>query len=413
MFIFSGISLNMFVNHPGRTYLCASNRIYDIQAMRDKIHNLRSIEFFVFLVIWMTIFSVPFFNQRVSDTVDWGRVIGQWITIFSFLIIFLINTLVLVPKLLFQKKYRSYIAITLLTIITVIGSTLFLRMILAPPQPLGMPPMDLGPGMPPMELGPGMPPPMGYKPTVQPEQKSIYMIFIDNLILAILIVGVSTAVKMLSQWLNEESRRKDLEKEQLKTELALLRHQVSPHFFMNTLNNIHALIDINSEDAKNTIIQLSTMMRYLLYDTAHGQTTLKKEVTFIESYITLMKLRFPDNVSVTIDVPHEIHDIEIPPMLFISFLENAFKHGVSYQAESFVSFKIEQIDSRLKCNIRNSKHTGNKSLDKSYSGIGMINIKKSLRLIFGNDYTLNIHENEKEFEVQLSIPVYENKMHSH
>jgi LytS/YehU family sensor histidine kinase len=182
---------------------------------------------------------------------------------------------------------------------------------------------------------------------------------------------------------------------------------------MNTLNNIHALIDINAEDAKNTIIQLSVMMRYLLYDTAHGQTTLKKEIAFIESYITLMKLRFPEHVTVTLEVPEDIKDIVIPPMLFISFLENAFKHGVSYQAESFVLLKIEQNDSKLNCIIRNSKVKSKESAEKSYSGIGLTNIKKSLELLFRNDYILNISETEKEYEVKLTIPVYEDKMLSH
>jgi hypothetical protein len=381
--------------------------------MKSKKLNIRIIELFIFIVIWMAVFSVPFFNQRTDNTINWEKLGIEWVRMISFLIIFLLNTYLLVPRLLFQKKYRSYVAITLLSIVIVIGCTISLQLFLEPTQPLGMPPMDLGPGMPPMELGPGMPPPMGYKPAVQPEQKSVYMMLLDNFILAFLVVGVSTAFKMISQWLNEEERRKDLEKEQLKTELALLRHQVSPHFFMNTLNNIHALIDINSEDAKNTIIQLSTMMRYLLYDTAHGQTTLKKEVAFIESYISLMKLRFPDNVSVTLEVPDDLQDAKIPPMLFISFLENAFKHGVSYQSESFVQFKIEQNNQQLDCVIRNSKHKGKEILDNSYSGIGMANIKKSLKLLFGNDYSLIIHENEKEFEVQLSIPVYENTVFSH
>jgi len=381
--------------------------------MREKILNIRIIELFVYVVIWLAVFSVPFFNLRIDNTVDWGKVSGEWIRMFSFLVLFLLNTIVLVPRFLFQKKYRSYIFTTLFTIIALIGVTISIRMFIAPEQPLSMPPMELGPGMPPMELGPGMPPPMGYKPVAQPEQKSIFMMFLDNFVIAILVIGVSTAVKMVSQWLNEESKRKDLEKEQLKTELALLRHQVSPHFFMNTLNNIHALIDINAEDAKNTIIQLSVMMRYLLYDTALGQTTLKKEIAFIESYITLMKLRFPENVTVTLTVPEDIQDIMIPPMLFISFLENAFKHGVSYPAESFILFKIEQNDSKLNCVIRNSKFKIKESDENRYSGIGLTNIKKSLELLFRNDYILNINENEKEFEVQLTIPIYENKVHSH
>jgi hypothetical protein len=373
--------------------------------MREKKLNIRFIELIVFIVLWMTVFSIPFFNQRIENDINWNKVMGEWIRMCAFLAIFLVNTFLMVPKFLFQKKYRSYFILTILSILLFVGVTVLLRLIITPPQPLQMPPMELGPGMPPMELGPGMPPPVGYNPAEPPEQRSLLMHFIDNLIIAILVVGVSTAFKLLSQWLREENWRKDLEKEQLRTELALLRHQVSPHFFMNTLNNIHALIDINTEDAKDTIIQLSTMMRYLLYDTAHGKTTLKKEINFIESYITLMKLRFPGNVAVVLEIPETINDIEIPPMLFISFLENAFKHGVSYQAESFVSFKIKQMDERLNCIIRNSKHKGNEILDESYSGIGMANIKKSLKLLFGSDYTLVISENDKEFEVKLSIPV--------
>jgi sensor histidine kinase YesM len=364
----------------------------------------------VFIVCWMIIFSIPFFSHRLNNVVDWSKVIGEWIRMLSYLIIFSVNIYFLVPRFLFQKKYLFYIGITLLFIIFMVGVSISLELLMIPSKPMTMPPMDFGPGMPPMELGKGMPAPIGYKPIDIPEQKSIFMVITDNLIISLLIVGAGTSIKMVSQWLNEENRRKDLEKEQLKTELAFLRHQVSPHFFMNTLNNIHALIDINAEDAKNTIIELSTMMRYLLYDTAQGQTSLKKEIDFIQSYIALMQLRFPKKVSVTLDVPKNIQDIMIPPMLFLSFLENAFKHGVSFQTESFVKFKLEQSGNQLNCSIRNSKHISRENLDKSYSGIGLTNIKKSLKLLFGNNYLLNIHETDKEFEVQLTIPVYENKM---
>jgi len=379
----------------------------------SKTLNIRIIELIVFVVTWMAIFSIPYFNHRYNYAVDWTKVLGDWIKIFSYLIIFVVNTLVLVPKFLFQKKYRTYIGSTLLVILFVVGVSITLGLLITPAQPMSMPPMDLGPGMPPMELGSGMPAPMGYRPVTLPEQKSVFMIITDELIISMLVVGAGTSIKMVAQWLNEENRRKDLEKEQLKTELAFLRHQVSPHFFMNTLNNIHALIDINAEDAKNTIIELSTMMRYLLYDTAQGQTTLKKEIKFIESYISLMQLRFPKKVAVVLEVPKNILDIQIPPMLFLSFLENAFKHGVSYQTDSFVSFVLEQVDNRLHCTIKNSKHNNKENLDKSYSGIGLTNIKQSLKLLFGNDYLLNIFENDKEFEVQLTIPIYENKMLVH
>jgi LytS/YehU family sensor histidine kinase len=149
-------------------------------------------------------------------------------------------------------------------------------------------------------------------------------------------------------------------------------------------------------------------MRYMLYDTAHGKTTLKKEIEFIESYINLIQLRFPKNVAVTLELPSITSDIHIPPMLFISFLENAFKHGVSYKAQSFVFFKLELIGTRLNCIIKNSKHKHNESPDNTYSGIGLINIKKSLSLLFKEDFTLNIQDDDNEFNVQLNIPVYEN-----
>lgn len=199
--------------------------------MREKILNIRIIEIMVFVVIWTAVFALPFFFHRIDNTVNWGKVYGEWIRMSSFLVLFLLNTLVLVPKFLYQKKYRSFILTALFATIAVVGLTITIRMLLAPGQPMNMPPMELGPGMPPMELGPGMPPPMGYQPVAQPEQKSLFMLFLDNFIIAVLVVGISTSFKMVSQWLNEENKRKDLEKEQLKTQLALLRHQVSPHFF--------------------------------------------------------------------------------------------------------------------------------------------------------------------------------------
>ena len=174
---------------------------------------------------------------------------------------------------------------------------------------------------------------------------------------------------------------------------------------MNTLNNIHSLIDINTEDAKDAVIRLSTMMRYLLYDTSQGKTSLVKEIGFIRSYISLMQLRFSEHVQVTLDVPNEISDIQIPPMLFISLLENAFKHGVSYQKESFVKLSLNISNNRLNCTIKNSKH--NKTIEKrsKYSGIGLTNIKKSLELLYKKNYQFNIHESELEYIVHLSVPV--------
>jgi LytS/YehU family sensor histidine kinase len=241
--------------------------------------------------------------------------------------------------------------------------------------------------------------------TIVPQNKPPHMVLIDNLIIAILVVGAGTGSKLITKWLDEEKLRKDIEKEQLKTNLALLRHQVSPHFFMNTLNNIHALIDINSEHAKEAVIRLSTLMRYLLYDSSQGQISLKKEVDFINSFISLIRLRYSDKVDIKVIVPDQIPEIQIPPMLLISFLENAFKHGVSYQSKSYIYFKMEIIHKSLICKIKNSKHNTHIPQDTEYLGIGLENVKKSLKLLYNDNYKLSIADNKNEFEVDLMIPL--------
>ncbi len=371
--------------------------------MLNKSIKIEIIELLLFGMIWIGIFSFPFFSQWGYSSLDWQKLLSEWLRIFVFFLVFLINIGFLIPIYLIAQKYKAYIisALSMMVIMSVAG--FFLNSILFP-SPIKMPPMNLGSGIP-MELSSGMPAPIGFKPVRSTDYNSISLIIIANMVISFLVVGSSTTFKVIGQWLIADDRRKDLEKEQLKTEMALLRHQVSPHFFMNTLNNIHSLIDLNTEDAKDAVIRLSTMMRYLLYDTSLGYTSLKKEIGFIESYISLMRLRFLKNISVTLELPEVIPDLQIPPMLFISLLENAFKHGVSYKKESFVLFKIEISDHYLNCIIKNSKHYKIPDNGNHYSGIGLTNIRKSLDLLFGKNYQYQITETEKEYHVYLSVPI--------
>ena len=369
----------------------------------NKSFKIEIIETLLFGLGWIIIFSIPFFNQWSYSSLEWDKLLSEWLRIFAFLLVFLLNVLYLIPRFLIQQKYRTYLISAAILIVGMTTIELILHSFLFP-APVQMPPMNLGSGIP-MELGSGMPAPIGFKPERITNYDTVSLHIIANMIISFLVVGSSTTFKVIGQWLIAEDRRRDLEKEQLRSELAFLRHQVSPHFFMNTLNNIHSLIDINTEDAKDAVIRLSTMMRYLLYDTSQGKTSLVKEIGFIRSYISLMQLRFSEHVQVTLDVPDEISDIQIPPMLFISLLENAFKHGVSYQKESFVKLSLNISNNRLNCTIKNSKH--NKTIEKrsKYSGIGLTNIKKSLELLYKKNYQFNIHESELEYIVHLSVPV--------
>jgi LytS/YehU family sensor histidine kinase len=231
------------------------------------------------------------------------------------------------------------------------------------------------------------------------------MVFADNLIICILLLSAGTATGMMKKWLSEEKLRIGAEKEQLKTNLALLRHQVSPHFFMNTLNNIHSLIEIDTAKAQDAVERLSTLMRYLLYDSAQNTIELKKEIEFIHSFISLMQLRHSDEVDVKTVIPEQIPDAQIPPMLFISLIENAFKHGVCYPLKSYIYFELRIQETSLHCTVKNSKHKNTANQHGEYSGIGLDNIKDSLMLLYEDSFRLNILDTENEFEVTLSIPV--------
>jgi sensor histidine kinase YesM len=338
----------------------------------------------LYAVIWVIVLTSPYFRymQDIGPN-GWNRMIGDWTNLFLLLLLFLVNIFLLVPRLLFNDKRSQYFFIVTVMIFAVSVISLIFHPI-GPPQPSGM-------GIPPPEIQYNLLPFLGT--------------ILNNLIAALLIIGSSTAFELEFKWRSEQQLRKDAEKEQLKTNLALLRHQVSPHFFMNTLNNIHALIDINTEHAKDAIVRLSTLMRYLLYDSAQGTIALKKEIEFINSFVSLMQLRYSDQVDIQVKMPEHIPDIHIPPMLFVSFLENAFKHGVSYQSKSFIHFELKMQTNNLFCSIKNSKHNAHTSQDGEYMGIGMENIKKSLQLLFRDNYSLNIADNQNSFEVDLTIPL--------
>ena len=379
-----------------------------MEKSQSKNISIVTIEKMVFAAIWIMLFSLPFLLQQSATAVLWEKVFVEWLRIFSFFVIFIVNIAVFVPRLLFRKKYSQYIVSVLFLIMVVNFTSSHIRFRIIDPIPVAMPRMELGPGMPPMELGQNMPAPKGYRLPQAQEKPSELKHFVNGFLISLLVVGASVVFKMISKWLDEEKLRKDVEKEQLRTELAFLRHQVSPHFFMNTLNNIHALIDINTDTAKDAVIRLSTMMRYLLYETSQGKTTLQKEIAFIQSYISLMQLRFSNKVNINVALPSHVPQLNIPPMLFISLLENAFKHGVSYQSESYIDFSLQIEHSQLLCSIKNSKHASQKSTQsKDASGIGLSNIRKSLSLLYADNYDFLIDETENSFEVKLKIPIYE------
>jgi LytS/YehU family sensor histidine kinase len=222
------------------------------------------------------------------------------------------------------------------------------------------------------------------------------------LIILILMLGMNIGIKLYFKSRHDAKQLIALEKENLEQQLEYLKYQINPHFFMNTLNNIHALVDIDPEKAKNTIVELSKMMRFILYEGNKKGVPLTREFDFIRNYITLMQLRYTDKVEVKVELPTEVPDYELPPLMLITFIENAFKHGISYQHDSFVHVKVGLEGAKLRFLCHNSKAD---KPNQEKGGVGLTNVKQRLNLIYGNNFTLNIQDNPETYKVELVIPL--------
>ncbi|GAB3945666.1 histidine kinase [Spirosoma harenae] len=239
--------------------------------------------------------------------------------------------------------------------------------------------------------GSGKPKPYGW---VQP-----------NLFTIALVLGMSTSMSLLQKWQSDANLRLSLEQAKTTSELSFLKAQINPHFFFNTLNNIYALTLIDGDTAREALHRLSRMMRYVLYETQSGTTLLSKELDFLSDYIQLMQLRLTDKVTVTLDKPSPLHDQAIAPMLFLPFVENAFKHGVSTLDPSWIRINIQQKDHQLVMDVKNTLFTQKSTSLEAGNGIGLTNTRRRLDLLYPDHYTLLINEHTlaNEYHVQLTL----------
>jgi two-component sensor histidine kinase len=372
--------------------------------VRLKMHNkkIKYTEVVLITFVWLVLIFTPvLFREDIYSPIK-RSVQMQLQILIPLLVLFLINRFLLVPGFFFKGKQIIYIVSVLAIIILfTAGSYVYDTHIKKVPPP-GTLLIEDKVNTPPYAF-PGGVDRFGNLRPAQPRQSRPIPPFANFLILAILVVGFDTGLRSGLRGMDVENEKVKLEKENMATQLVLLRNQVSPHFFMNTLNNIHSLVDINTEEAKEAIIKLSRMMRYLLYETETETTTLKREVEFLESYINLMKLRFNEKVKIDLNLPDSIPEKTVPPFIFTSLIENAFKHGVSYRNDSFINIDLIIIEEKLRLVVKNSKT--DKDQIEEFSGIGIENTRKRLDLLFGNKYQMDIIDNNDSFTVDLSIPL--------
>lgn len=211
--------------------------------------------------------------------------------------------------------------------------------------------------------------------------------YFDNyvLMLTLLVLGISTSWAMLQHWQKAAQHKQKLEQDKTMAELAMLKAQINPHFFFNSLNSIYSLTYTDIEDSRNALHTLSRMMRYLLYSTEET-TTLLKEADFMKDFIALMKLRANSKLTITTDIPQKIHDYPIVPMLLLPLVENAFKHGVHATDKSEIHISLRQKDSTLEFEVENTHFE--KSSTTNEGGIGLTNTKRRLHLIYPDKHTL-------------------------
>jgi len=220
-----------------------------------------------------------------------------------------------------------------------------------------------------------------------------------------LTVGLATAIKMTTQWYQSQAEQKEIEKLHIESELNNLKHQLNPHFLFNTLNNIYSLISINQENAQNAIHHLSNLIRYVLYESDHPKVPLSKDINFTTNYIKLMSLRLPPNVKLETDIMKPDDSIEIAPLLFISLVENAFKHGVSPDRPSHITISIRMSrENELECRVENSNFPKPES-DKSGSGIGLSNLRKRLELAYPSSFELSSVDKEESYVSTLHLKI--------
>lgn len=366
------------------------------------------LEQIIYATIWVLILGTPLISFLLDDDRPlegaelWKEVSDTWLMVFPFFLLFLIHNYILIPRLLLKKYYTRYVVSLVFTI-----GILFLYLPeciqVLNPHPRFRPQkefvmQDSAPRVFFPDPLPASPPGEKMILPVRPIHSPFLLIHIT---VAILLVGFNLTIRFFLKSLHDDEMLKELEHQHLESELQYLKYQLNPHFFMNTLNNIHALVDIDTEKAKKTIIELSKLMRYVLYEANNSQISLEREIQFLENYIALMQLRYTEKLRIQTDFPLIVPRVQIPPLLFISLLENAFKHGVSYREDSYIEVRIAQVDEGILFACKNSKHA---CTQDTHHGIGIENIKKRLHLLYGTNYTFTITEDEVSYHVLLIIP---------
>ena len=367
-------------------------------------------EFVVLTVIWLIVLALPFANELLrvpsEQEFSWVNILRWLIGVITYIPVFLLHNYILIPRYLLKGKENKYILSILVTMVLFVTfqsktyekrNNLFISKVeMLQEETVSFPVQSAD------------------EPQIAHFQNpskhkarffGIKMPIVLHATLLLLMFGANLAIFFVFRYMNEREKREALENSRLQDEIRFLKVQINPHFFMNVMNNIHSMIELDPEKAQDMTLELSGLMRYMLYEGDSNAVPLAKEISFISNYVTMVKRRFPvDKVQVNFDVQDTFRrDITVPPLLFIAFVENAFKHGVSYNVQSIINIRLEEKDGKVYFTCVNSIPK-TMQVQAAPGGIGLENVKRRLELIYGSGYDLDINTDNGFYNVNLIIP---------
>lgn len=318
----------------------------------------------IHIICWVLIFASPLIFSDRDASFSMSVYLHRSCLPFCCFLVFYIFYLWLVPAFLIKGNKRMFYPLAALAVVLMsVVLYLFLQATRPDFSVLGIPPRPLH----------GMPPK--------------WLFSLRDMVILVFVAGLATTLKVSMRWRESEQRAAEAERQRTEAELKSLKNQLNPHFLLNTLNNIYALIAFNTDKAQEAVQQLSKLLRYVLYDNSQTFVPLQQEVDFIRNYIALMRIRLPKevNLSVSIDIS-DAPSLTVAPLLFISLIENAFKHGVSPTAESMIYISIAaDANGRVVCKTLNTNFPKT-ATDKSGSGVGLQQVQKRLDILYPNAY---------------------------
>ncbi|MBL7815169.1 MAG: histidine kinase [Saprospiraceae bacterium] len=352
---------------------------------------LRTVGGFLFMLL--PILSSPNHSMDIWANLSNPKGLSEVVTYALYLCFFFLHSDFIVPRYFFTKKYVFY-SVALAICFAVI-SILPIKMAFE------------GENRPPHNHNTTAPPPPqyseGFRPPPKPistkphdQDRSIGFIFSHYLPMFSVVLFVSLAMRLNGRW-------REVEQEKLNTEISYLRAQVNPHFLFNTLNSIYALSIEKSDETPNAVAQLSSMMRYVLNETQKDFVPLAKEITYISDYIDLQKLRFGNTLNLTYMVNGQPNGKQIAPLILITFIENAFKHGVNPEEESKISIRIDIIADELVLTVDNKKVGVIAGDPYLKSGLGIENARHRLQLLYPSKHELMIADEDTDYLICLKM----------